>query len=66
MSRERCLHLSGRHSKLDLLRSEVTFINERLAIQYGIPNIRGAQFRQVSGPCSVLQMNDPLVSASAG
>jgi hypothetical protein len=34
-------------SVLDLLRSDETFLNERLALQYGIPNIRGAQFRPV-------------------
>ena len=35
------------HSVLDLLRSDTTFLNERLAIHYGIPNVRGAQFRPV-------------------
>ncbi len=39
--------LRGERSVLDLLRSDTTFINERLALQYGIPNIRGDQFRQV-------------------
>jgi hypothetical protein len=34
-------------SVLDLLRSDETFLNERLALQYGIPNLRGAQFRPV-------------------
>jgi hypothetical protein len=34
-------------SVLDLLRSDTTFINERLALHYGIPNVRGAQFRPV-------------------
>ncbi|MEO8315662.1 MAG: DUF1592 domain-containing protein [Pseudomonadota bacterium] len=34
-------------SVLDLLRGDTTFLNERLAIHYGIPNIRGAQFRPV-------------------
>jgi hypothetical protein len=32
---------------LDLLSSDETFLNERLALQYGIPNIRGDQFRPV-------------------
>ena len=32
---------------LDLLRTDTTFLNERLALQYGIPNVRGAQFRRV-------------------
>jgi hypothetical protein len=39
--------LRSNRSVLDLLRSDVTFVNERLATQYGLPNIRGAQFRAV-------------------
>ncbi len=39
--------LRGNHSALDLLRSEETFLNERLARHYGVPNVRGAQFRPV-------------------
>ncbi|MBX5461708.1 MAG: DUF1592 domain-containing protein [Steroidobacteraceae bacterium] len=39
--------LRSDRSVLDLLRSDVTFVNERVALQYGIPNIRGAQFRPV-------------------
>jgi mono/diheme cytochrome c family protein len=39
--------LRSQRSVLDLLRSDVTFVNERLATQYGIANIRGAQFRPV-------------------
>ncbi len=35
------------HSVLDLLRSDTTYVNERLALHYGIPNVRGAQFRPV-------------------
>jgi hypothetical protein len=34
-------------SVLDLLRSDTTFLNERLAHQYGVPNIQGSQFRAV-------------------
>ncbi len=34
-------------SLLDLLRSDTTFINERVARQYGMPNVQGSQFRQV-------------------
>jgi hypothetical protein len=34
-------------SVLDLLRSDTTFLNERLARHYGVPNVRGAQFRPV-------------------
>jgi hypothetical protein len=33
---------------LDLLRADYTFVNERLAQHYGIPNIRGSRFRRVS------------------
>jgi hypothetical protein len=39
--------LRENHSVLDLLRSDTTFLNERLAMHYGVPNIRGAQFRPV-------------------
>ena len=34
-------------SVLELLRSDQTFLNERLARHYGVPNIQGAQFRRV-------------------
>jgi hypothetical protein len=38
-------------SVLDLLNADYTFVNERLAKHYGIPNIYGAEFRRVSlGP----------------
>lgn len=38
-------------SVLDLLNADYTFLNERLAKHYGIPNIYGSQFRRVSlGP----------------
>jgi len=39
--------LRGNHNVLDLLRSDETFLNERLALHYGVPNVRGAQFRPV-------------------
>src|SRR5579885_99727 len=35
-------------SVLDLLNADYTFVNERLAKQYGIPNIYGPQFRRVN------------------
>jgi mono/diheme cytochrome c family protein len=35
-------------SVLDLLTADYTFVNERLAKHYGIPNIYGSQFRRVS------------------
>jgi hypothetical protein len=34
-------------SALDLLRADYTFVNERLARHYGIPNVYGNQFRRV-------------------
>jgi len=37
-------------SALDLLRADYTFVNERLAKHYGIPNIKGEQFRRVTLP----------------
>jgi cytochrome c5 len=33
---------------LDLLRADYTFVNERLALHYGIPNIHGSRFRRVA------------------
>ena len=38
-------------SVIDLLTADYTFVNERLAKHYGIPNIYGSQFRRVTlGP----------------
>jgi hypothetical protein len=37
-------------SVLDLLNADYTFVNERLAKHYGIPNIYGEQFRRVTLP----------------
>ena len=34
-------------STLDLLAADYTFVNERLARHYGIPNVRGSHFRRV-------------------
>jgi hypothetical protein len=34
-------------SVLDLLTAKYTFVNERVAQHYGIPNVRGSQFRRV-------------------
>ncbi len=36
------------HNVLDLLNANYTFVNERLAKHYGIPNIYGSQFRRVT------------------
>ena len=35
-------------SVLDLLKSDYTFLNERLAKHYGIPNIYGSRFRRIA------------------
>jgi len=35
------------HSVVDLLDADYTFVNERLALHYGIPRIYGSQFRRV-------------------
>src|SRR5919197_186948 len=35
-------------SVLDLLRADYTFLNERLAKHYGIPNVYGSYFRRVT------------------
>ena len=37
-------------SVLDLLRANYTFVNERLAKHYGIPNVYGTEFRRVTLP----------------
>ena len=37
-------------SALDLLRADYTFLNERLARHYGIPNVKGNHFRRVTLP----------------
>jgi len=36
------------HSVMDLLNADYTFVNERLARHYGIPNVYGSQFRRVA------------------
>ena len=35
-------------SVVDLLTANYTFVNERLALHYGIPNVRGERFRRVT------------------
>jgi hypothetical protein len=35
-------------STLDLLRADYTFVNERLAKHYGIPNVYGTRFRRIA------------------
>ncbi|MET0291706.1 MAG: DUF1592 domain-containing protein, partial [Steroidobacteraceae bacterium] len=35
------------HNVMELLSADTTFVNERLALQYDIPNIRGDRFRPV-------------------
>jgi hypothetical protein len=39
-------------SVLDLLNANYTFVNERLALHYGIPDVRGDEFRRVLLPDS--------------
>jgi mono/diheme cytochrome c family protein len=40
-------------SILDLLTADYTFVNERLARHYGIPNVYGARFRRVALPAEM-------------
>jgi len=40
--------LAEDRSVLDLLNADYTFVNERLALHYGIPNVRGSRFRRVA------------------
>jgi hypothetical protein len=41
------------HSVVDLLTANYTFVNERLARHYGIPNVYGSYFRRVTLPDGV-------------
>ena len=41
-------HRAEDRSVLDLLRANYTFLNERLARHYGIPNVYGSRFRRVT------------------
>jgi mono/diheme cytochrome c family protein len=51
-------------SVLDLLTADYTFVNERLAKHYGIPNVSGSQFRRVQlGPA--LDMRRGLLGKGA-
>ncbi len=38
------------HSVVDLINADYTFVNDRLARHYGIPNVYGDQFRKVTIP----------------
>jgi len=40
----------GNRSVLDLITADYTFVNERLARHYGIPNVTGPEFRRVTLP----------------
>jgi hypothetical protein len=42
--------LRSDRSVLELLTADYTFLNERLAMHYGIENVKGARFRQVTLP----------------
>ena len=37
-------------SVIDLLNADYTFVNERLAKHYGVPNVYGSQFRRITWP----------------
>jgi Protein of unknown function (DUF1592)/Protein of unknown function (DUF1588)/Protein of unknown function (DUF1585) len=56
--------VSEDRSVLDLLTADYTFVNERLAKHYGIPNIYGPQFRRVTLPAE-LQMRRGLLGKGA-
>jgi hypothetical protein len=42
--------LHGNHSVLDLMTANYSFVNQRLAKHYGIPNVEGTYFRRVTFP----------------
>jgi hypothetical protein len=44
--------LRENRSIVELLRANYTFLNERLAKHYGIPNVRGSYFRRVTLPAN--------------
>jgi hypothetical protein len=54
MRQETLMHvldmLRADHSVLSLIRTDHTFLNERLAKHYGIPHVYGSQFRKVQLP----------------
>jgi len=54
MQRETELFISSvfteNRSVLDLVRANYTFLNERLARHYGVPNVKGSYFRRVTFP----------------
>jgi hypothetical protein len=43
------------HSVMDLLGANYTFLNERLARHYGIPNVYGSNFRRVTLPADTMR-----------
>jgi mono/diheme cytochrome c family protein len=45
-----CVEGRENRSVLDLLKANYTFLNERLARHYGVPNIKGSYFRRVTFP----------------
>ena len=60
---------------LELLTADYTFVNERLAQHYGIPNVQGSRFRRVSLPAdsprrgllgqgSILTVTSPAIRTS--
>ena len=53
--------LTENQSVINLLDANYTFVNERLAREYGIPNIQGEQFRRVT-----LDRSEPLRAARQG
>jgi hypothetical protein len=57
----------GDRNVLDLLTADYSFVNERLAKHYGIPNVTGNQFRRVQMPAcrhGLLGQGSILVSTS--
>ena len=42
--------IRGNRSLIEILTADYTFLNERVARHYGIPNVRGSYFRRVSLP----------------
>ncbi|HEX7898551.1 MAG TPA: DUF1592 domain-containing protein, partial [Planctomycetota bacterium] len=51
-------------SVLDLLRTDHTYLNERLAKHYGVPHVYGARFRRVERPGGILRHASVLTVTS--
>ena len=52
-------------SVLELLTAKYTFLNERLAKHYQIPNVQGTHFRRVTIPTTIRERGSWATAASS-